>query len=486
MESDSNLSSSTCNFSIAKLSSTNKANEECLDSSRNTVKHSSESEFTFLEADSSGDLEQSNNDDSEYNIDSEDISYNNPGTSNDESSASDYEPTQLDNANMDDDTSKIDSMDDDDIIKPSSSKQKPNKRAKQILAKNYACDYPGCTATFSRPWKLSAHHCRHTGERPFMCSRVGCTKSYTNPTHLRRHDLKVHGAKNPESDTKRYKCTHPNCWLVDHPGFCTVPGLRKHEQRHEVLDKNGLVCADCKKTFPRLNDLKTHRFEHDNILPFKCDYCGKAYISNKELRKHRRTHRRYKCPVPGCESLEFDTFKELQKHKVIHNSVIRCSLCAKEFAMQCRLRVHMEEVHPTEPNAAHWPCTHQGCSRIFTRRRNMLQHMRQKHQGQGYVCPFQACHLKFVWKQSLTKHMQLHLMDGSTVAEQPQQKDKRPRARRKDADIPKSTTAELLSSVIVDKQTKDQLLNKDEFDTDEEIIDQLTESPPPGCADDVS
>ncbi|RZF45358.1 hypothetical protein LSTR_LSTR002801 [Laodelphax striatellus] len=456
-----------------------------LDSTGYSNRLPSESEFIFLKVDSSGDLDQLNN------VDSEDVSYSNLGSSSstktDESAASDFEPTTLlDEAGSDDDPLKIDSVDEDEgaasQTQPSSSKPKTGSKGKTPIKKNYACDYPGCNASFSRPWKLSAHHCRHTGERPFMCSRVGCTKSYTNPTHLRRHDLKVHGAKDDKSETRRYKCTHPNCWLVDHPGFITVPGLRKHEQRHEVLDKNGLVCADCKMTFPRLNDLKTHRFIHDNVLPFKCDNCGNAYLYNLEYRKHLRSHKRYKCQVAGCESLEFDSYRELQKHKVTHNKQIVCEFCGKEFAMQCRLRVHLEETHSCEPGATQWPCSVQGCPRVFTRRRNMQQHVRKKHQGPGHVCPFQGCHLRFVWKQSLTKHMQLHLMKPETPPIEPEEKQKRPRARRKDADKPKSTTAEILSNVIVDKQTKDQLLNKEEFDTDEEIIYQLTESPPLSCS----
>src|SRR4051812_7021772 len=42
----------------------------------------------------------------------------------------------------------------------------------------YKCSFTPCTASFSRPCRLSEHERSHTGERPFACQHDDCDKTF--------------------------------------------------------------------------------------------------------------------------------------------------------------------------------------------------------------------------------------------------------------------------------------------------------------------
>jgi hypothetical protein len=56
----------------------------------------------------------------------------------------------------------------------------------------YACDWPGCEASFSRPFTLRNHKRTHTGEKPFVCDWPNCHYRSTQQTPLATHKRKHH------------------------------------------------------------------------------------------------------------------------------------------------------------------------------------------------------------------------------------------------------------------------------------------------------
>uniref|UniRef100_A0A8C8SP15 C2H2-type domain-containing protein n=1 Tax=Pelusios castaneus TaxID=367368 RepID=A0A8C8SP15_9SAUR len=98
-------------------------------------------------------------------------------------------------------------------------------------AKRFICSFSDCEATFNKGWRLDAHLCRHTGERPFVCNYNGCGKGFTREFHLTRHFL-THSGEKP------FECTADDC----NQKFTTKSNLKKHvERKHGNQQKQYIV-----------------------------------------------------------------------------------------------------------------------------------------------------------------------------------------------------------------------------------------------------
>ncbi|ELV11915.1 Transcription factor IIIA [Tupaia chinensis] len=64
------------------------------------------------------------------------------------------------------------------------------------VAQRFICSFPDCSANYNKAWKLDAHLCKHTGERPFVCDYDGCGKAFIRDYHLSRHVL-IHTGEKP-------------------------------------------------------------------------------------------------------------------------------------------------------------------------------------------------------------------------------------------------------------------------------------------------
>ncbi|XP_025779856.1 transcription factor IIIA [Puma concolor] len=95
------------------------------------------------------------------------------------------------------------------------------------LSRRFICSFPDCNANYNKAWKLDAHLCKHTGERPFVCDREGCGKAFVRDYHLTRHVL-IHTGEKP------FVCTASGC----DQKFNTKSNLKKHfERKHENQQK---------------------------------------------------------------------------------------------------------------------------------------------------------------------------------------------------------------------------------------------------------
>ncbi|XP_069905176.1 transcription factor IIIA, partial [Oryctolagus cuniculus] len=172
-------------------------------------------------------------------------------------------------------------------------------------ARRFICSFPDCSANYNKAWKLDAHLCKHTGERPFVCDHEGCGKAFIRDYHLSRHAL-IHTGEKP------FVCTASDC----DQKFNTKSNLKKHfERKHENQQKQ-YVCGfeGCQKTFRKHQQLKTHQSQHTNEPPFKCaqEGCGKHFASPSRLKRHAKVHEGYTCQK-GC-SFVAKTWTELLKH----------------------------------------------------------------------------------------------------------------------------------------------------------------------------
>uniref|UniRef100_A0A5F8G5Q8 Transcription factor IIIA n=1 Tax=Monodelphis domestica TaxID=13616 RepID=A0A5F8G5Q8_MONDO len=129
-----------------------------------------------------------------------------------------------------------------------------------IVRKKYFCSFPDCSATYNKAWKLDAHLCKHTGERPFVCHYEGCGKAFIRDYHLNRHVL-THTGEKP------FICTATGC----DQKFNTKSNLKKHiDRKHENQQKQYLCDFEgCSKSFKKHQQLKVHQCQHTNEPLFK-------------------------------------------------------------------------------------------------------------------------------------------------------------------------------------------------------------------------
>jgi hypothetical protein len=102
----------------------------------------------------------------------------------------------------------------------------PNRHSSKPLLKSqpntYKCDFPNCTATFTRPYNLKSHKRTHTNERPYACPHDGCNKTFARHHDRNRH-AKLHMGLKPYSCPHCSKCFARQDALIRHSKIENAP-----------------------------------------------------------------------------------------------------------------------------------------------------------------------------------------------------------------------------------------------------------------------
>uniref|UniRef100_A0A452GZ63 Transcription factor IIIA n=1 Tax=Gopherus agassizii TaxID=38772 RepID=A0A452GZ63_9SAUR len=275
-------------------------------------------------------------------------------------------------------------------------------------AKRFICSFPDCEATFSKAWRLNAHLCRHTGERPFICNYNGCGKGFTRDFHLTRHFL-THSGEKPFDKS-----------------------FRKHQQ------------------------LKVHHCQHTSEPFFKCSHeaCGKHFLTPSRLKRHEKIHEGYACKKDNC-SFVGKTWTEHLKHmKDCHAEPVICGVCSKTFKRKDYLRQH-QKTHAEEREVCR--CPREGCGRTYTTVFNLQSHILSFHEEKKpFFCDYAGCGKVFAMKQSLARHAVVHDPDkGKLNLKAKQTRPKRSLASRLSGYIPPKAQRRKLEAA-----TENKALNK--------------------------
>ncbi|XP_056417783.1 transcription factor IIIA [Hyla sarda] len=271
--------------------------------------------------------------------------------------------------------------------------------APPVVYKRFICSFADCNAAYNKNWKLLAHLCKHTGEKPFPCTYEGCDKGFTSLFHLNRHIL-THTGEKP------FKCDAENCSL----SFTTPSNMRKHFKRAHASPAQVYVCyvADCGKEFKKHNQLKIHQYIHTNQQPFKCTHegCDKRYSSPSHLKRHEKTHAGYRCQKDSACPFVGKTWSEYLKHAANVHSDVTCSVCNRTFKNKGNLKDH-KQVHKGERIV--FCCPRENCDRSYTTKFNLRNHILAFHEGvRQFVCEHEGCGKTFVMRQSLDRHVNTH------------------------------------------------------------------------------
>ncbi|XP_007650484.1 transcription factor IIIA isoform X1 [Cricetulus griseus] len=315
------------------------------------------------------------------------------------------------------------------------------------LPSRFICSFPDCGASYNKAWKLDAHLCKHTGERPFVCDYEGCGKAFIRDYHLSRHVL-IHTGE------KAFVCENNGC----NQKFNTKSNLKKHiERKHENPQKQ-YTCGfeGCTQAFKKHQQLKTHQCQHTGEPLFRCpqEGCGKHFASPSRLKRHMKVHEGYLCQK-GC-SFVAKTWTELLKHmREAHKEEVSCAVCQKTFKRKDYLKQHMK-THDSERMV--YFCPRQGCWRTYTTAFNLQSHILSFHEEQRpFVCEHDGCGKTFAMKQSLMRHSVVHDPDRKRVklkVKRPQERRSLasrlsgyfPPKRKQEADSPMSKNADFSSS----------------------------------------
>lgn len=150
---------------------------------------------------------------------------------------------------------------------------------------------------------------------------------------------------------------------------------------------------------------KMKKTKLNNLFPYQCDICMRAFKRSHILQTHTITHeplnKLHTCVV--CKK-SFQTKQYLQQHKLIHfEKSYECNTCSKTFSVLRSLARH-KKVHLVKP----FHCNI--CKQMYKTEPEKTKHMRV-HQKITYTCDI--CQKSYERYSSFYRHNMTHLDDPS-------------------------------------------------------------------------
>jgi len=271
----------------------------------------------------------------------------------------------------------------------------------------YKC--PNCTATFAWPRGLRKHqevvcppsaatNIVGTNARTTYCTY--CDKPFKNAADCKRHEM-THLNKTAD-EHHRIKCVY--CEKT----YTTKEGLRYHLLNHHNLSKKQLKDEGGPAFQPTLNDIIDRGLSEQR--PYQCTYCWKAFLHDKDRKKHERCHTlteedRLQCPQCPATFARRDGWK---KHdEKVHGGLAEvdslehvCKFCSERFKTRAAVLRH-ELDHRRSKNL----CGE--CGKSYHTKYDLRMHVAREHVGDlRFKCRY--CDERFAVKCDRMMHERKH------------------------------------------------------------------------------
>ncbi|KAM8827272.1 zinc finger protein 1035 [Synchiropus picturatus] len=301
-----------------------------------------------------------------------------------------------------------------------------NHRAFHDPTRAYACKL--CTYRFNSGPTLCAHYAEEHPNEMLKCRF--CNRSYSAEVSLMRHYKKHHKnevknnvpplansqqmvaddgedqtGEDSDSDTAPYFPCH-----VCGKTFTTSESLEDHQRCH--LGEKPHECAECGKCFFLAGQLEHHQRMHRS--EFQCQLCGKGFVSQFALRKHKNTHGKSRAHHCTKCQLTFTGASQLAAHMTSHREEnFPCDICDRVFNSKSsrfeHRKTHTSETvpmsSPKKSESAALPLQYRcgDCNECFGESEALLEHGCKVAEERRHKCS--ACHKNFLQASHLIKHL---------------------------------------------------------------------------------
>ncbi|XP_053696045.1 zinc finger protein OZF-like [Sabethes cyaneus] len=164
-----------------------------------------------------------------------------------------------------------------------------------------------CGKTYKDKRSFSDHEQSHANIRKYECHL--CDKRFALKPNFLTH-VKYHSIPDDQ-----FKCKFCN------RGFKKKHLLQEHSVIHSDREDRPFKCHLCPNTFTRQDRLDFHIKAHLGEKPFKCTRCSSSYIHERDLRRHNRTkHEEVRPFVCNVCSKAFNRKDAYGKHMKTHSA----------------------------------------------------------------------------------------------------------------------------------------------------------------------
>ena len=253
-----------------------------------------------------------------------------------------------------------------------------------------------CGGIFNTKKETLVHIFKDHGDYRYKCDI--CDFKGKKLRDIARHRLGKHGVETDGYES--FSCTHPGCNVKM---TCKIK-LEQHLRVHDNL--RPFVCGVCDKAFQFKGSLKVHtETVHMKLKIHKCVQCDKAFSALSGLTYHNAVkHNIGQKEKHACEICGETTYYKasLQKHMEIKHTdrtKIHCPHCNNLFISKLTLERHIKSQH--EKDTKH-SCPH--CAKTFGTSYKQKVHIKTAHQN---FRPFRCklCKALFTEGNNLSVHI---------------------------------------------------------------------------------